>query len=211
MQDKYSFSWVNLQKANPGLKVLTFEDGDEFERVHRVKDYSLIWITEGLGTLKTDFREYQLQKNSLFAFSPQQPFSFSGEKIKGTAIFFDPDFLCIQKEQTETACLFNYEEQLPYTLIDSNSSPLLSRLIDQMKSEMENPAPAQYEVLVSYLKIFLITVSRLKMDQQPDSLAMIPDPGEPFILQQLKNRIEKDFRKKHAAGDYARELNISGK
>ena len=34
--------------------------------------------------------------------------------------------------------------------------------MEQMKTEMQNPALAQYELLISYLKIFLITASRLK-------------------------------------------------
>ena len=35
-------------------------------------------------------------------------------------------------------------------------------LMEQIITEMQNPALAQTEILISYLKIFLITVSRLK-------------------------------------------------
>ena len=37
------------------------------------------------------------------------------------------------------------------------------------------------------------------------------DVIEPFVLQRLKDFIEKDFRKKHSASDYAEALNISAK
>ena len=191
--------------------MLAFEDGNHFNLIKRLNYYCLIWITEGRGSVRTDFKEYEFHKNSLFAFSPYQPFVFLAEEMKGTAIYFDPDFLCIQKEPTETACLFNNLHQLPYTLINDHSVPMLSRLIEQMKAEIKNMEPAHYEVLVSYLKVFLITVSRLKMEQQPESLALIPDFKEPYILQKLRDRIEKDFRKMHTAGDYARTLNISRK
>ncbi len=84
-------------------------------------------------------------------------------------------------------------------------------LLEQMKSEMKNTALAQYEILVSYLKILLITTSRLKSEQQPESLRLVSDIREPFILQSLKEAIEKDFRKKHSASEYAESLNISAK
>ena len=211
MGDQSSFSLFNLQNGKLGFKVLTFEDGNDFDRIHRLNYFSLIWITEGMGTVRVDFKEYGIFKNSLFAFSPYQPFMFLAVKMKGTAICFDPDFFCIQKQQTEVACLFNNIHQLPYTIINENSTSLLSLLIGQMRAEINSAAPAQYEMLVSYLKIFLITVSRLKMEQQPETIALIPDLKEPFILQKLRDRIEKDFREKHTAGDYARTLNISTK
>jgi AraC family transcriptional activator of pobA len=80
-----------------------------------------------------------------------------------------------------------------------------------MKLETKKAALAQYEILVSYLKIFLITTSRLKSEQQPEALDLVSDLKEPFVLQNLKEAIEKDFRKKHAVSDYAEALNISAK
>ncbi len=67
-------------------------------------------------------------------------------------------------------------------------------LVHQMKTEMQNPALAQYELLVSYLKIFLITASRLKTEQQPEAKELIANNKEPFILQNLKNYIETHFK-----------------
>ena len=76
---------------------------------------------------------------------------------------------------------------------------------------MQNPALAQYELLVSYLKIFLITASRLKTQQQPEVGKAFSDLKEPFILQTLKNYIEQHFKTKHSASDYADLLNITPK
>ena len=74
---------------------------------------------------------------------------------------------------------------------------------------MQNNALAQYELLISYLKIFLINASRLKLGQiQPENRT--PEQAdEPFILQKLKDAIEQHYRTKHSAGDYAELLNIS--
>ncbi len=57
----------------------------------------------------------------------------------------------------------------------------------------------------------MITASRLRREQQPQAINTIADQKEPFILQNLKDAIEKDFRTNHSAIDYAQSLNISAK
>jgi YesN/AraC family two-component response regulator len=76
---------------------------------------------------------------------------------------------------------------------------------------MQNPALAQYELLVSYLKIILITGSRLKTEQQEAENVETNNNDEPFILQNLKNFIETHYKTKHTASDYANMLAITPK
>ena len=76
---------------------------------------------------------------------------------------------------------------------------------------MQQPELAQYELLVSYLKIFLITASRSRQEQLPEEKRNFISNKEPFVLQQLKDAIEQHYRKKHSAGDYASLLNLSPK
>ncbi len=127
---------------------------------------------------------------------------------------FHPDFFCIHKHQTEVACngvLFNNIYNPPFISVDVVAVSTFNMLMEQIKTEMQNPALAQTELLISYLKIFLITASRLKTEQEPKALKAITDLKEPFIIQNLKDAIEKDFKTKHSASDYAKTLNISTK
>ena len=205
---------VNPQNGNLAFKLLPFENGSYFDHVQRNNYYSLIWVAEGRGTAKVDVAEYPFNPGMLFAFSPYQPYMFSTQNIRGVALHFHPDFFCIHKHQAEVACngvLFNNIYQPPFTLLDEATASMLNGLIAQMKTEMTRQALAQYEILVSYLKIFLITASRLKAEQEPAAAAALADIKEPFILQNLKDAIEKDFRKKHAPSEYAEALNISAK
>jgi AraC family transcriptional activator of pobA len=214
MDNPHSLTLVNPATGSLAFKILSFEDGSYFDHVQRNNYYSLIWITEGSGQLKADFSSYEFETNRLFAFSPYQPFMFTGKLLKGVALHFHPDFFCIHKHHAEVACngiLFNNIYQPPFLQIDSSTAASLSMLIAQMKLEMKNTALAQYEILVSYLKIFLITTSRLKAEQQPASAEFTTDLKEPFVLQNLKDAIEKDFRKKHSASEYADALHISAK
>ncbi len=207
------FTLVNPQNGNLAFKLFSFEDDRYFDHIQRNNYYSLIWLTQGSGKVKADFSEYEFPANSLFAFSPYQPFMLSGNKpLGGMALQFHPDFFCIHKHQAEVACngvLFNTIYNPPFIIVDEHSASTFKMVTDQMKTEMQNPALAQYELLISYLKIFLISASRLKTEQEPKASHDVSDLKEPFILQNLKNAIEKDFRTKHSASDYAKVLNIS--
>ena len=136
----------------------------------------------------------------------------SSNLIKGIAIYFHSDFFCIHKHQTEVTCngvLFNNIYQKPFIWVDETLQNTLNKIIEQIKLEMQNPGIAQYELLISFMKIFLISASRSKAQQQPYALQSKEGNKEPFILQNLKEAIEKDFKSKHNPKDYAVLLNIS--
>ena len=213
MPSQTVFTLVDSQNGNLALKMFFFENDSYFDHVQRNNYYSLVWLTNGTGIVKADFSSFDFKPGSLFAFSPYQPFMLANSKdIGGVALQFHPDFFCIHKHQAEVACngvLFNNIYQPPFVFIDQEAGTKLNHLIDQMKSEMQHPALAQYELLISYLKIFLITTSRLKTEQEPPAQPPIGDKDEPFILQNLKDAIERDFKVKHSASDYANSLNIS--
>ena len=215
MLNQSSFTLVNPQNGNLAFRLFSFEDNFAFDHLQRNNYYSLIWIKEGSGKLRADFAEYDFDTNTLCAFAPYQPFMVQSDKqLKGVAINFHPDFFCIIKHHNEVACngvLFNNVYDPPVTLIDETAAQTLQMVVNQMTIEMQNPALAQYELLVSYLKIFLITASRLKTEQQPLIKAMAESDKEPFILQTLKDIIERDFKTKHSPSDYASTLNISPK
>lgn len=206
---------LNPQNGNLAFKLFSFEDNSYFDHVQRNNYYSLIWLRRGNGTVTADFSAYEFDEGALFSFSPYQPFMIaSRQQIGGVALQFHPDFFCIHKHQAEIACngvLFNNIYAPPFVKIDENSATKLTLLMDQMRSEMQHPALAQYELLISYLKILLITLSRLKSEQEPHILPAAGKSAEPFVFQKLKNTIEKDFRTKHTASDYAKSLNVSTK
>jgi AraC family transcriptional activator of pobA len=215
MLNQSTFTLVNPQNGNLAFKLFAFEDNGFFDHVQRNNYFSLIWVTEGSGRVSADFAEYDFSSNCLFAFAPYQPYMFiAGTPIRGTALYFHPDFFCIHKHHKEVGSngvLYNNVYQPPFVLVDETSAVTFKMLCDQIRTEMQNPAMAQYELLVSYLKIFLITASRLKIDQQPKAAELVKDNKEPFILQKLRDAIEDNFKTKHSPSDYAAMLYIAPK
>lgn len=210
-----SFTLIDPQNGNLAFKLFEFDNHNQFDHVQRNNYYTLLWFREGTGNARADFSTYNIAAERLFAFSPYQPFMLCDcEHITGIAIQFHPDFFCIFKHQAEVSCngiLFNNIYDPPFVDINETASGTLSMLIAQMKTEMQEAGLAHQESLISYLKLFLITASRLKVDQQPEALTHPKQPDEPFILQKLKDAIEQDFKTKHSAGEYADALHISTK
>lgn len=215
MTDKNVFTLVDPQTGNLAFKIYHFEGDSHFDHVQRLNYYSLIFINNGSGKIKADFSEYTFSGRSLIAFSPYQPFMMERvEPIEGIVINFHPDFFCIHKHQEEIACngvLFNNIYDSPAVAVDEGAAETFGMLMEQMKKEMQIPALAQYEVLVAYLKIMLITASRLKTVAQTEIQSNEIKYTEPFVLQNLKNFIETHYKTKHAPSDYAELLNITPK
>jgi len=210
-----NFTLINPQTGNLAFKLYHLENDNPFDHIQRLNYYSLIWIQKGNGVLKADFSEYDFDKNMLMSFSPYQPFMISAKSsISGVVIHFHPDFFCIHKHHNEVAChgvLFNNIYNSPMIRLEEKASGSFEMIIEQCKDEMKKSALAQYEVLISYLKIFLITASRLKTEQQTELKKEPTNNDEPFILQNLKNYIETHYKTKHSASEYANMLAITPK
>lgn len=151
----------------------------------------------------------------MLSFSPYQPFIIQADgAISGIAVQFHPDFFCIHYHHKEVAChgvLFNNIYSPPYITVTPADEPVFTMVIEQMKAEIRHQALAQYDLLVAYLKVFLIQASRLKVEQQQVAKHTVGNKEHPFILQGLRDAIEANYKTKHSANDYALLLNITPK
>jgi len=207
------FTLINPQTKEPAFRLFTFEDDSYFRKRANYNCYSIILIVKGQGKLTADFSEYTFEENTLMCFSVYQPFVICAKgEFEGFLVNFHPDFFCIHKHQDEVACngvLFNNIYQPPVLQLGPEEMEGLLPVIMQLKTEVQNPATAQYELMVAYLKILLINASRLKISgHSPDKFR---GEKEPFILKTLKDSIEEHYRTRHSPSDYANLLNISPK
>lgn len=215
MLQKSKYSLMDSETGNLSFSLFSSEGNNPFDRIQRLNYYTLIWINQGEGKLYADFSEYKFVKNSLISFSPFQPFMLSSEKdISATIIHFHPDFFCIHKHHNEVACdgvLFNNIYESPLIKIDKPTEQKIKTVVEQMEDELQKTELAQYDSIIAYLKIFLISASRLKVAQieNIENIGVLKE--EPFVLKKLKNYIEEHFRTKHSVSEYADMLAISNK
>src|SRR5450432_4299928 len=154
---KTTSTLVNPQTGNLAFKIFSFADNSMFDHLQRMNYYTMLIVTEGEGNLKADFTAYEFKSPALMCFAPYQPFLLDvKENFKGMAINFHPDFFCIHKHHNEVACngvLFNTIYKPPFGPLQQDILLQLLQLAEQMKTEMQHVEMAQYEMLLSLLKI----------------------------------------------------------
>jgi AraC family transcriptional regulator, transcriptional activator of pobA len=98
---------------------------------------------------------------------------------------------------------------MPFVRLEECHARDAARLLDEMRRELQGGGLAHSEVLLSYLKIFLVRATRIKLEQQ--ELACDPRSRLPAVLTNLRQLIEEHFRDHHAPADYAAMLHIAPK
>lgn len=194
------------------FKLSKFSNLDQFSDIQRLSYYTLIWIEEGAGEVIADFNDYKYQAGHLFSFTPYQPFLIKPEKAStGFIIHFHSDFFCIHKHQQEVACngvLFNNIYNEPFVEVDDNTAESFKMIIGEINKGIEQDGMAMNELVLSYLKLFLIHASRL---HKAEALKRAEDKEEAFVPQKLKDLIELHFKEYHSAKDYANLLHLTPK
>ncbi|MDR6462621.1 AraC family transcriptional regulator [Chryseobacterium sediminis] len=205
------YTLVNEQNGNLAFKLFEFDNNSYFDHIQRNNYFTLILITSGEGVATVDLCDYSFKENTLFAFYPYQPFMLQSEKpIMGISIQFHHDFFCIYRHHKEIAAngiLFNNVYQQPFIGLNEFSKSSILNLINGIAYELKNDAFRKDEVIISYLKILLVTATRIKLEQQTIQNSETANIKQQFVIQNLKNAIEDNFRTKHSASDYADLLN----
>lgn len=207
------YTLVNQQSGDLAFKLFEFDNNSYFDHIQRNNYFTLILITSGEGVATVDLCDYSFKENTLFAFYPYQPFMLrSKTPLMGISIQFHHDFFCIYRHHQEIAAngiLFNNVYQQPFVCLNEEGKGNILNLIQGITNELKAEAFRKDEALVSYLKILLVMLTRIKLEQQSPRDAETANGKQQFVIQNLKNAIEDNFRIKHSASDYANLLHLT--
>ncbi len=187
------------------------EDGTLPERTNY---FTICWIQKGRGTFWADAGCFHFEPHSLLFFVPYQNIRLvTDEPAQGVVLQFHANFLCIETYHHEVGCngiLFNDLYGVPLVELDERHNQELGDLIGNIRGELEDGGLAHSEVLLSYLKIFLVKASRLKIEQQGCGDGSVNSTRHPAIAK-LRELLEANFRTSHAPADYAGWLHMTPK
>ncbi len=207
------YTLINQQNGNLSFKVFEFDNNSYFDHIQRNNYFTLIIITAGEGLATVDFCEYPFRPNTLFAFYPYQPFMLQSKgPLMGVAIQFHHDFFCIYRHHKEIAAngiLFNNIYQQPFIWLQEGLQKRLLHIVQEIAEELKTEKLRRDEVIVSYLKIFLVLATRIKLEQQSLQEAEAISDKQRLLIQDLRNAIDENFRLKHSASDYADILHVT--
>ncbi|QRM88466.1 helix-turn-helix domain-containing protein [Lacinutrix sp. WUR7] len=192
------------------LSVVQFEKACVFNKPEQVDAYNIYWIKKGKGTYNIDFESYNFQDNVLFFLSPGQVFSVDSEKIQEAyKISFIRDFYCIQTHDKEVACngvLFNNVYETPFVKPCTSDTQKLDFILDGLIEEFKTNEAAQYDMLQTYLKQFIIHAVRVQKQH-----LTIKEDVETKLFKDFSVLVEQNYKKLHAVTDYANRLGLSPK
>lgn len=210
MKNKTS-TLINETNGELAFKLFSFSNDSNFDHIQRHNYYSIILIFSGEALLQIELDKYTISNKTAICISPYQPYSIKSIKeISGVVLNFHSDFFCTYKHQNEIeteGVLFHNIFELSFFNL-SNEESLLN-IVNQMEMEISQVKVGQHESLVSYLKIFLISILRIKNLNTDNSEIITADNNKSQILQSLIYSIEANYKQKHSPKDYASILNVS--
>ena len=203
---------IDKRNGELAFRLERLENLSQFDHLQRKNYYSLILLNSSNYKLNVDVSNYELEGNQMICLSPYQPFMItSTESCSGWFLNFHPDFFCTYRHQNEIeteGILFNNFHGLPHFEISEEA--LFFNLIVQISKEMDRDSIAQHEVLVAFLKVFLIEAVRQKKEFDANIVPRISD-GQSEVLQNLVDAIEKKYFELHSPSEYADILCVSPK
>ena len=210
---------LKIELINPQTNVLAFRliqltDDTYFKSLKRFNCYKLILIRKGKGRVTFDLAKYDFSENCLIRFPIYQPFQIDADgPIDGILLQFHPDFFWNHKYQMELTCkqvLFNSVGEIPLIKISKEEMVKILYPLDQLVSELKDDWLGRYDIAISWVTIFMIYASRIKMErgtiEHSDTLS-----EDHYVIRKLVNAVEELFRRKHKPADYAKLLNVTVK
>lgn len=181
--------------------------------LQRSNYFSIVYLETGSGSVAVDDALHTYHGPCLFFFVPYQQVRFASQVgSSASAVQFHANFLCIETHHHEVGCngvLFNDPFGVPLLNLERQDQQEFADLFGRIRRELLHGGLAQAELLVSYLKVLLVTATRLKLKQGGTA-----GPGagrRPELLDALSQLIEANYRTKHAPQDYADLLHTTPK
>jgi AraC family transcriptional regulator, transcriptional activator of pobA len=207
------YTLVDPNTKDLALQITRFKDNDLFRSLKKYNYFSMILASKGKGSVLRGETSYGFGSVCLLSFAIYEPFLIRPEQdMEGVLIDFHPSFFCLFKHRNEVSCngvLFNNLYDTPMVRLSPADMQALSVLADQIETELRDRQPPDPDVLISYLKVFLINASRAKIEQRQQAPA--PPAKIPLTLENLKNAIETHFKTLRSPAEYGELLHISPK
>ncbi len=183
------------------------------QKPHSHSFYEIIWFTKGIGKHYVDFKEYNVEDNSIFFISKGQIHHYDDNHQEGFIILFNESFLDTFDNPIDVFLKYNifYSfKKEPFFRIKELDGKNLHCIIKQIQIEMQTPDLFGHS---SYLKgllhMFLILIQRF--GKRKDSQELIIKSPSYILYMNFRNYLEDNFCKIRTVAEYANKFNVSTK
>jgi AraC family transcriptional regulator, transcriptional activator of pobA len=176
---------------------------------HRHDFYHIAWVTRGSGHHIIDSIQYEVKPNTLFFMAPGQIHDFVlSEDATGFTINFSAEFFAFRMHSRQSLTdipIFDFDNLNSALYVDEMQAESLRIVLDLIIEEYNKEAAGFEDVIWSYLRIFLIKVSRIAVPESGNDLST----RSQLLARRFKSALEKNFITINEANDYARLLKVT--
>jgi AraC-like DNA-binding protein/mannose-6-phosphate isomerase-like protein (cupin superfamily) len=195
-----------LNKLNAAM----MDNFDVARNPHRHSYYEIFFFYKGGGRHTIDFKEYEIESNSLHFISPGQVHTITRAKgCHGYVITFPEELYAIHGQQQFLQHVTLYHNYTDSTMISCTPAEMekFKKLIAQIEEEYVTDGIMREELVRSYLNIILIHSTRIFRRNEKGS--SIPSTGSTYIVQRFRQLLDENFLKVQAVNEYAGMLSIT--
>lgn len=169
---------------------------------HKHDFFLLLVVDEGAGVHKIDFEQYDVRDKMVFFLSAGQAHQWSlAEDTTGYQVMFTGDFLPMPPSKLPyfgTSCK-------PFLLLEAAEFILLSKELDQLKSELDNQELLARDMLKLRLQTILTLLQRWYMHANPPSI----NQSNNRMMTAFFNFLETHYHREAGVHFYAKQLNVT--
>lgn len=167
------------------------------------------------SSLHVDFEQYRLEQDALFFIMPRQWYALDDcPGNRGSLIYYNRDFYCIEIHDKEVACdgiLYNNIYEVSYILLSETDSQAIAGIIDEVAAELRESDSNMEEMLRVLLKKIIIKSVRLWKATRIQDTDSEEKQEDIEFMRKFSQLVELNFKQRHAVADYADLLNMTPK
>lgn len=179
-------------------------------KLHR-HDYFEVFIFEkGGGTHLLDFDELPILDRNIHFVTPGQVHQVRRTQLAlGYVLIFSEDFFYFNQTREDFLVkfpFFYYKTGKPSLGLSAGSFQVCFELVKQMELAFKENSALKYNILQSYLQIFLCRCVDFHLESSPEN--QLKSPGW-NLFQSFQLAVEKQYKSIHEVATYGRMLGVS--
>lgn len=195
----------DIQAIQTFPKEITNEDAFQISK----SVYTMIWFQQGSGDISIELDHFVIEESTLYYIKPGQTLNAKiDQPAKGFIISFAKEFVELYEKnasELNNCALFNHFWTSPVIRINEETNSFMKNIADKMLQEFKNCFELRTEVLKSFLKIFIIYLSRQFENNYQNPFK----PRKMEMVNIFYTVLEKNFATKKMVRDYAKILGVS--
>ena len=176
---------------------------------HRHNFYELMIYTKGGGIHEIDFKEYEIEKNSLHFVSPTQVHRLKSAAARGYVFCFSEEFMTLNEEGDflQMYPFYDFNNYVPVIKLDKELFKEINEVVEILNINLSKDSTFRSDILRCYFQVILLRIKEHFINS-PISKASRISSGHPKV-QEFKKLINTNYLKHYSSFQYADLLHIS--